>query len=101
MGAASMDQAAITRFLTAMGDEARLQIAMLLLDKGQMNVGDIAAQFRLSRPTISHHLKVLKDARIVQSEKRAQEIFYRVDNVYVVGQLRELADLLSDCTSEG
>jgi ArsR family transcriptional regulator, arsenate/arsenite/antimonite-responsive transcriptional repressor len=101
MGAASMDQAAITRFLTAMGDEARLQIALLLLDKGPMNVGDIAAQFRLSRPTISHHLKVLKDARIVQSEKRAQEIFYRVDNVYVVGQLRELADLLSDCTPEG
>lgn len=92
-----MDQATITRFLTAIGDEARLNIATLLLEKGPMNVGDIAAQFHLSRPTISHHLKVLKDAQVVQSEKHAQEAFYRVDTTYVVGQLHELANYLADC----
>lgn len=77
----------------AIGDPIRLQI-LFVLRGNRLNVGNIAAQFKLSRPAISHHLKVLKDAGIVQSEKVGQEVFYWVDKKYIVGELRKLADIL-------
>jgi ArsR family transcriptional regulator len=83
----------ITRFFTAMGDPIRLQIVLLLRDK-PLNVGEIAAQFQISRPAISHHLRVLKDARILDSEKAGQEVYYTMNKDFIVDELRALADKL-------
>ncbi|WP_219892172.1 ArsR/SmtB family transcription factor [Chamaesiphon polymorphus] len=87
-----LDQNAVATFLTAIGDPIRLQI-LFVLRGARLNVGEVAAQFKLSRPAISHHLKVLKDAGIVKSEKVGQEVFYWVDKPYIVGELRTLADI--------
>jgi ArsR family transcriptional regulator len=82
----------LARVLDAVSDPVRLEI-IFLLDKGERkNVGEIASRFRLSRPAISHHLKVLKDAGIVRSEKSGQEIYYWLDSKQVVASLRALAD---------
>jgi len=86
------DNAAITRFLTALGDPARLQLLYLLGGQGRRNVGEIASQFRLSRPAISYHLKVLKDAGVLDSEKVGQEVYYWLARDRVVANLRALAD---------
>ncbi len=82
----------VTRFLTAIGDPIRLQLLYLLGDQGRRNVGEIAANFRLSRPAISHHLKVLKDAGVLDSEKVGQEVYYRLERDRMVASLRALAD---------
>ncbi len=82
----------ITRFLTAIGDPVRLQLLYLLGDQGRRNVGDIASHFRLSRPAISHHLKVLKDADVLASEKVGQEVYYWLHRDHIVASLRALAD---------
>lgn len=81
-----------TRFLTALGDPMRLQLLYLLGDQGRRNVGEIAANFRLSRPAISHHLKVLKDAGVIDSEKVGQEVYYWLERDRIVANLRALAD---------
>jgi DNA-binding transcriptional ArsR family regulator len=94
-----LDRDAITRFLTALGDQARLEILELLLERGRLNVGEIAAHSRLSRPTVSHHLKVLKDAAILDHAKQGKESFYWCDNAYVAEQLRALADLVASCAA--
>ena len=86
------DSKEITRFLTAIGDPVRLRLLYLLGDQGRRNVGDIAAQFRLSRPAISHHLKVLKDAGVLDSEKVGQEVYYWLERDRIVASLRALAD---------
>lgn len=88
-----LDQNEVTTFLTAIGDSTRLQI-LFVLSGDRLNVSEIAAQFKLSRPAISHHLKVLKDAAIVESERVGQEVFYWVNKKYIVGELRKLADIL-------
>lgn len=85
----------ITRFFTAMGDPVRLQIALLLRDR-PLNVGDIADQFEISRPAISHHLRVLKDANILDSEKSGQEVYYTLNKEFIVHELRTLADKLEN-----
>lgn len=82
----------VTRFLVALGDPVRLQLLYLLGDQGRRNVGEIAANFRLSRPAISHHLKVLKDAGVLDSEKVGQEVYYRLERTRIVAGLRALAD---------
>ncbi len=88
-----MDQEQITKFFTAMGDPIRLQIVLLLREQ-PLNVGDIANQFNISRPAISHHLKVLKEAKVVQSEKTGQEVYYSMNKSYIVKELRNMAGKL-------
>lgn len=95
-----LEDGTFTRFLEAVSDPIRMQIVFLLHDQAQLNVGEIARQFRISRPAISHHLRVLKDARIVQSEKRGQEVYYWLDSQRMVTALRALADKLERSASD-
>jgi ArsR family transcriptional regulator len=85
--------------ISALAERTRLQILFLLGERGRMCVGDIAGRFRISRPAISHHLKILKNSRIVQSEKVGQEVYYWVDSSTLVATLRGLADTLERCCS--
>ncbi|QBD80900.1 ArsR family transcriptional regulator [Ktedonosporobacter rubrisoli] len=87
-------QGVFTRFLEAISDPIRMQIVFLLHDEAELNVGEIASRFRVSRPAISHHLRILKDADIVLSEKRGQENYYWLDSQRMVTTLRALADKL-------
>ncbi len=92
-----MGSEVVTRMLDAVGDPNRLEIIFLLGSQGRLNVGEIASRFRISRPSISHHLKVLKDAGVVRGEKVGQEVYYRLDRSRVVAGLRELADAIESC----
>lgn len=71
-------------FCRAMGDETRQEILRLLQHKGEMCVSDIVKAFnKSSQPTISHHLKILKQERLVDSRREGKEIYYSLneDNV--------------------
>jgi ArsR family transcriptional regulator len=94
-----LDNDELTRLLEAVSEPVRMQILFLLSEHGQLNVGEIARQFRISRPAISHHLKVLKDAGIVHREKSGQEVYYRIDRQRIVAALRALADKLERSSS--
>lgn len=73
--------------IKALGDETRLQI-LEILGKGELNVSEIAEKCTVSRPTISHHLQILKRAKIVESRKEGKEIYYSV-NMYTLTSLSE------------
>jgi DNA-binding transcriptional ArsR family regulator len=62
----------------ALADETRRDILRLLRD-GPLTSGDIAARFDSSWPTISRHLAVLRDAGLVVTERRGQEIRYELN----------------------
>jgi DNA-binding transcriptional ArsR family regulator len=67
--------------LAAIGDETR-QLIILCLMKGTfpgMRVGEITENVKLSRPAVSHHLKVLKDAKIVSVVKQGTMNFYHIN----------------------
>lgn len=64
----------------AMGDETRQHtIVTLLKNDGGMRVGELTKSTNLSRPAVSHHLKILKDAGIVNMYKVGTMNFYHVD----------------------
>lgn len=79
---------------SALADETRREI-LALLRKGSLPAGDIAAAFDLSKPTISHHLKVLESAGLVRSERRGTSIVYTLQT----NVLEELAHGLLDLAS--
>ena len=82
-------------------EATRLKIIFLLGQRGRTCVGDIASCFKVSRPAISHHLKVLKSSGLVQSEKEGQEVYYSVSKDQIVRTLRMLADALDSCCRPG
>lgn len=88
-------------FLMGIGDSARLEIIYLLTKQGRLNVGHIAGHFELSRPAISHHLKVLKNAGIASSQKVGQEVFYTLNHENTAAQLRQLAELVEGKARRG
>jgi DNA-binding transcriptional ArsR family regulator len=61
--------------LKALNDPLRRQI-LELLKVGDMSAGDIADKFEVSKPTISHHLDILKQAELIIATKKGQFIFY-------------------------
>jgi ArsR family transcriptional regulator len=66
----------------ALNDETRRQI-LSMLRKKDMSAGEIADQFNISRPSISHHLEILKRAGLVTSEKQGQFIIYSVNTTII------------------
>ena len=66
-------------FCKTLGDETRQQILRLLADENEMNVSDIVAAFKVSQPTISHHLNILKQFGLVASRKEGKQVFYALN----------------------
>ena len=62
----------------AMSDPTRREI-LSLLQKQEMTAGEIADRFEISNATISHHLKILREAELVTAEKEKQTITYRIN----------------------
>ena len=68
------------RMFKALGDPVRLRILSLIArhEGGQCCVCEITPAFALSQPTISHHLKTLREAGLLDSERRGTWVYYRV-----------------------
>jgi DNA-binding transcriptional ArsR family regulator len=64
--------------LDALGDATRRAIVQRLLE-GPVSVGKLAEEFPVSRPAISQHLRVLKEARLVSDEAKGTKRVYRLD----------------------
>jgi DNA-binding transcriptional ArsR family regulator len=62
----------------ALNDTTRREI-LELLKKGDMTAGEIADEFNFSKPTISHHLDLLRQAGLVESVKQGQFIYYSLN----------------------
>lgn len=77
----SAEQAAdLARVFKAIGEPVRLRLLSLIASHagGEACVCDLAGAFELSGPTISHHLKVLREAGVIEGERRGTWIYYRV-----------------------
>jgi ArsR family transcriptional regulator len=82
----------IARIAKALGDPIRLELVdVLRKHAGKVCVCELVPLFDLSQPTVSHHLKVLRDAGLVDSERRGLWAYYYV----IPDALEELSAWLS------
>lgn len=73
---------ASSKILTALGDETRQHLLMIMMSEGDCSdnrVIEIAEKTNLSRPAVSHHMQILKDAGIVKTRKEGTCIYYYLD----------------------
>jgi ArsR family transcriptional regulator, arsenate/arsenite/antimonite-responsive transcriptional repressor len=83
----------MARMFKALGDPVRLRLLSRITSarEGEICVCDITGdEFAVSGPTISHHLKVLREAGLIEGERRGTWIYYRP----VASNLKQLAALL-------
>lgn len=62
----------------ALADPTRRHI-LELLSSGKMTAGEIAAHFNMTKPSVSHHLNILKAAGLITDERRGQNIVYELN----------------------
>jgi len=70
----------LSRLLKALADPVRLRLLSMIgaASGGEVCVCDLTDAFELTQPTISHHLKVLREARLIASERRGTWVYYRL-----------------------
>lgn len=78
----------------ALAEPSRRNIVELLAKKGQLSASDISDKFKISSPAISQHLKVLREANLIQMEKRAQQRLYQINP----GAMSELGNWIKKIT---
>ena len=66
------------QLLQALGHPARLAIVRELTGGGEVCACDFTACCDVSQPTVSHHLRILKEAGVIEAERRGTWIFYRI-----------------------
>lgn len=76
----------------ALADPTRLTILSLIArsERGEACVCDLTASFKIGQPSISHHIKILKDADLIQGDKRGKWVYYSL----VTGRDKEIKGLL-------
>ena len=78
-----------------LGDTTRLRIVLACLDD-PISVGDIAGQLELSPSLVSHHLRLLRAARVVKAERQGKQVFYAAADQHVSGVLADMLEHIAE-----
>lgn len=81
------------KVLLAIGDETRQSILLVLMGtdcQTGLRVGEITQKTHLSRPAVSHHLRILRDAGVILMRKEGTKNFYFIDVRTKLGLLKDL-----------
>jgi len=84
----------------ALSDATRREI-LRILQKGDLTAGEIADQFDLTKPSISHHLNVLKQADLVQDVRKGQNIYYSLNTTVFQDVLAWLLEMTGEKEENG
>ncbi len=83
----------------ALGEPVRLQILALLPVtrdcESVYNVSELAEELHIPQPTVSHHLKILHQAGLVQSARMCRDVYYWIDETAVEAALSALRETIS------
>lgn len=80
------------RVFKALSDPTRREI-LRLLGRQEMNAGQLAERFDMTKPTMSHHFAVLKEADLITSRREGQQIWYALNTTVLQDVLRWAMDL--------
>ena len=84
----------------ALADPTRRQI-LRLLNEGEMTAGDLAERFEMTKPSMSHHFTVLKDAALIRFRRDGQQIWYSVNTTVLQDVVTWAMDLLNSPEDNG
>ena len=74
----------ISKVYTALGDEHRQRILLTFSPSERLNVGQIVEVSTLSRSAVSHHLKILRGAGVLESRKEGKEVYFWINKAFLI-----------------
>ena len=86
-----MDRSQVEKISKALADETRLMIFETVAAKGQMNCGEIVSMQGVTPATVSHHLKILNEAGLIDCQREGQFVYSRT----VPGTIQEYSKALA------
>ena len=84
----------------ALADPTRREI-LGLLRRGEMTAGALAERFDMSKPSMSHHFTILKEADLISSRREGQQIWYALNTTVVQEVMAWVLDLMGDDKKKG
>jgi ArsR family transcriptional regulator, lead/cadmium/zinc/bismuth-responsive transcriptional repressor len=82
-----------------LGDPTRLRIVLACVD-GRISVGAIAEALGLSQSLVSHHLRLLRAARVVRAEREGKQVFYAAADAHISTMLAEMLEHVGEPAAE-
>ena len=84
----------ISKVYTALGDEHRQRI-LLTFERGErLNIAQIVRVSTLGRTAVSHHLRVLREAGVLSSEKVGKEVYFWINKAFLVDAMETVVDYI-------
>jgi ArsR family transcriptional regulator, lead/cadmium/zinc/bismuth-responsive transcriptional repressor len=99
---ASIDEAQAAQLadlFRLLGDSTRLRIVLACLED-PIAVGDMAAKLDLSPSLVSHHLRLLRAARIVRAERHGKQVFYSAADDHIRGLVTDMVEHITEPGTE-
>jgi len=90
----------LTVVLKALSDPTRREI-LRLLSRGEQSAGELASLFEMTKPSMSHHFSVLREADLIRSRRDGQQIFYSLNTTVLEDVLTHLWDHFGIKTRKG
>ncbi|MFQ5534237.1 MAG: ArsR/SmtB family transcription factor [Sphingomonadales bacterium] len=87
--------AVLAEIFKLMGDPTRLRIVLACLDEPAA-VSDIAARLELSQSLVSHHLRLLRAARLVLAERKGKQVFYSAADEHIRSVIKDMLEHVAE-----
>jgi ArsR family transcriptional regulator, arsenate/arsenite/antimonite-responsive transcriptional repressor len=84
----------------ALADPTRREV-LRLLSRGELTAGELASSFDMTKPSMSHHFAILKEADLISSRRDGQQIYYTLNTTVLEDVLTRLWDHLGLKNSKG
>ncbi len=88
----------VSELFVALGDEQRQRILLTFEPGERLNVTQIVSVSKLSRTTVSHHLKILRQANVLESEKIGKEVYFWINKENISSVLQRVMDYVTNMT---
>lgn len=88
----------VSKVFVALGDPQRQRLLLAFEPGERLNVTQLAEASTLSRPTVSHHLKILREAGVLATAKAGKEVFYWIDKPFLQDSLQRVLTYIEEAT---
>ena len=84
----------LAKVYSALGDEHRQRILLTFEPGERLNIAQIVEVSTLGRTAVSHHLRTLKDAGVLKSEKQGKEVYFWINKPFLVDAMETVVDYI-------
>ena len=84
----------ISKVYSALGDEHRQRILLAFEPGERLNIGQVVEVSTLGRTAVSHHLRILREAGVLQSRQEGREVYFWINKAFLIEAMQTVVDYI-------